>query len=196
MPAAGWMPSFLRTHARGQAAFVLAVACHRGQRREVDHAPFVLHPLKVAALLHMAGGGESTIAAGLLHDVLEKTAIAREALAARIGDDVATAVAAVTEDPTIADYAARKAELRVRVAAGCDDAVLVFAADKLAKSRELRHARRAAEQLQLLLEHYEHSLDMVAARLGDHVLVEQLRFELEALRAFPPAGAVPEAPGT
>lgn len=182
------MPSFLRGCPRGRAAFAVAVECHAGQRRPVDCAPFVLHPLQVATLLYASGCDDATIAAGLLHDVLEKTATTPETLAVWIGDDVAATVATLTEDATIDDDAARKAEHRARISAGSDDGVLVFAADKLAKARELRHATLPPGRFELVLEHYAHSLEIVAQRLADHALVEQLRFELETLRTFPPVG--------
>jgi (p)ppGpp synthase/HD superfamily hydrolase len=46
---------------------------HRGQRRQVDGAPFIEHSLEVALLLYRAGAPDHVIAAGVLHDVLETT---------------------------------------------------------------------------------------------------------------------------
>ena len=46
---------------------------HAGQRRQLDGAPFIEHPLEVAAILHDAGAPDHVIAAGILHDTLEKT---------------------------------------------------------------------------------------------------------------------------
>ena len=69
-----------------------------------------------------------------------------------------------------------------------DDAALIYAADKVAKTRELRigvaRSRRgpSAEKL----EHYWASLALLERKLGGHPLVRQLRFELEALELLPP----------
>jgi HD domain len=57
-----------------QAALRFASARHAGQYREIDHAPFIAHPIEVGSLLRRDGQPDETIAAGLLHDVLEKTA--------------------------------------------------------------------------------------------------------------------------
>jgi hypothetical protein len=110
----------------------------------------------------------------------------------RFGDRVATIVAAVTEDPAIADYHARKAELRARVAAADTDALAVFAADKLVKTRELRaqatgtEARLAEPDLARRREHYEQCLEMLRDAAPELPIVQLLAFELWALRILPP----------
>jgi guanosine-3',5'-bis(diphosphate) 3'-pyrophosphohydrolase len=55
------------------AALEFALERHAGQLRDGDHAPFVLHPLEVGALLSAAGYPEYVVATGVLHDVLEDT---------------------------------------------------------------------------------------------------------------------------
>ena len=113
--------------------------CTPDQRREVDNAPFILHPLEVAALLASRDYEDAVVAAGLLHDAVEKTEATSVAdVRERCGEHVAAIVAAVPEDPTIADYGARKAALRDGMAAAGPDAHAVYAADKIAKARELR----------------------------------------------------------
>ena len=137
------------------------------------------------------------IAAGLLHDAVEKTDARVEDIRTRFGDRVADIVAAVTEDATIEDYGARKAALREQVARSGPDAHLVFAADKLAKTRELR--AQAARSWRVLddpalrrrLEHYELSLAMLQREASDLAFVHQLAFELWALRMLPPRAARP-----
>ena len=68
------------------------------------------------------------------------------------------------------------------------DAAAVYAADKVAKARELRLAVvRASHAIDpLKLEHYWASLAMLEHRLGHHPFVRQLRFELEALTLLAP----------
>jgi hypothetical protein len=105
---------------------------------------------------------------------------------------VAAIVAAVSEDPAIEDYVARKAALRERARAGGIAARAVYAADKIAKTRELRsHAMLepsvlADRQNRLKLEHYEASLAMLLEAEDGQPMVEQLAFELWALRTLPP----------
>ena len=122
---------------RTKAALAFAEEQHAGQLRKADGAPFIAHPIEVASLLYDAGAGDDVIAAGLLHDTLEKTRTDRTELRTRFGSRVARLVAAVSEDESIAGYATRKAALRRQVEAAGTDAMLVFAADKVSKVREL-----------------------------------------------------------
>jgi len=77
---------------------------HAGQRRKgVTAEPYVNHLIEVASLLAEATGGSdpALIAAALLHDTLEDTATEYEELDARFGSDVASLVAAVTDDKSL-----------------------------------------------------------------------------------------------
>jgi len=153
-----------------------ADALHDGQRRRVDDAPFILHPLEVASLLHEVGGCDELVAAGVLHDTIEKTTASASDLRKRFGRRVAELVLAVTEDKRIKDYAKRKAALREQVARADDEALMLFAADKLAKARELRG--RAAPPPRRRLTHYRQSLKLLEARMPDFALTSQLAAEL------------------
>jgi (p)ppGpp synthase/HD superfamily hydrolase len=164
---------------------------HRGQHRAVDDAPFILHPVEVAALLSGRECDEEVIAAGLLHDVVENTDAGIDDVRNRFGDRVARIVGAVTEDESIKDYAERKAALRAHVAAAGPDAHAVYAADKLTKIRELRAQAaggRSGDEAALVrrLDHYEASLRMLEAVAVDLPFVHQLAFELWAMRRLPP----------
>jgi (p)ppGpp synthase/HD superfamily hydrolase len=195
--SAEYEPPFVAGRPLVRAALAWATRMHRGQSRAVDDAPFILHPVEVAALLSGRGCAEHVIAAGLLHDAIENTTARVEDIRERFGDRVADTVAAVTEDAAIEDYAARKAALRDRVARSGPDAHAVFAADKLAKTRELRaqaaRTRRVLDDpaLRRRLEHYELSLAMLQREASDLAFVHQLAFELWALRMLPPRGARP-----
>src|ERR1700712_1199960 len=89
-----------------------ADAAHEGQKRQVDGAPFMVHPYEVAILLHATGYGDAVIAVGLLHDVVEKGGASMADVSASFGAEIAADVAALTEDESIADYHERKAALR------------------------------------------------------------------------------------
>lgn len=183
---------------QARAALDFARELHRGQRRESDEAPFILHPLEVAALLHNTGHSEPVVAAGILHDTIEDADASRETIDQRFGSEVAGLVAAMTEDSSIEEFAPRKSALREQIAAAGPDATSVYAADKVAKVRELRarlvarpglleaHASERAR-----LDHYRESLVTLEQITPDHPLVRQLRFELETLSALPPDSARP-----
>lgn len=193
MTAEAFSPSFMEGLPQATAALAYARELHQGQRRESDEAPFILHPLEVAALLHNSGHREAVVAAGILHDTIEDADASRETIDQRFGPEVAWLVAAMTEDATIEEFAQRKAALREQIAAAGTDASSIYAADKVAKVRELR--ARIAMQPGLLeaqardrarLDHYRQSLVTLEQITPDHPLVRQLRFELEALGALPP----------
>jgi (p)ppGpp synthase/HD superfamily hydrolase len=192
MPDNGFVPTFLTELPLARDALAYARELHRGQRRSSDEAPFILHPLEVAALLHTAGYDEVTVTAGVLHDTVEDTGIEMDTITERFGTEVGALVAAMTEDPRIEPYEARKAALRRQIAEFGEDATAVYAADKVAKVRELRaQAGRepgllGGETVGAKLAHYEQSLAMLEEANTEHPLVQKLRFELEALRALPP----------
>jgi (p)ppGpp synthase/HD superfamily hydrolase len=169
---------------------------HAGQRRTFDGAPFIEHPVEVASLLRDAGAPDDVIAAGILHDTLEKTSTSLTELRARFGSRTAQLVAAVSEDESIAGYATRKAALRRQVEAAGPEAMMVFAADKVSKVRELaveplgseaaRLAATVSRTRQRRLIHYRRCLELLERHLADSPLVEQLRAELELRSAAPP----------
>jgi (p)ppGpp synthase/HD superfamily hydrolase len=185
------VPPFADARPEVRDAVEWALRMHADQRRDVDRAPFVLHPLEVAALLSGRGYDDDVVAAGVLHDVVEKTTATVGDVRERFGDRVAGIVAAVSEDPRILDYDARKAGLREQVAAAGGDALAVYTADKVAKARELRaQAARSSSALDdpalTRLAHYEESLEMLCAVTSRLPMVDQLAFELWALRVLPP----------
>jgi len=160
----------------------------------MDGAPFVVHPFEVAALLDSYGFDEPLIIAGVLHDVVEKTDATLDQLSRRFGPQVGRIVAALTEDERIDDFTERKAALREQVARAAPDAHAVYAADKIAKVRELRvlTARRpdraSRPRNAHRLAHYRESLEMLRDVGAAPPLVTGLAFELWALDAFAPDG--------
>lgn len=122
-------------------ALETARRAHAGQlRRGSDGHPYIDHPVAVAEILLTHRYRDEVLAAGLLHDVVEKSDIEIAELRERFGDVVADLVAALTEDETIADYEERKEEHRRRVAAADPAALAIFAADKLTNVMMLREA--------------------------------------------------------
>ena len=106
-------------------------------------------------------------------------------------------VLAVSDDDRITGYAKRKAALRHQVAGADDEALTLFAADKLSKLRELRRetavdseATAASGRVRRArrLRHYQRSLALLKERLPKSPLVRELRDELDGFlgqRAMP-----------
>ena len=188
-------PPFVEGRPLIRAAVEWAAQLHASQLRVVDRAPYILHPLEVAALLVSRGCDEEVVAAALLHDVVEKSDADVDEVRERFGARIARTVAAVSEDAAIADYHKRKAALRASVAAGGPDVHAVYAADKIAKARELR-AQVAHSNFTLddpeprrRLAHYDESLQMLTEVAPELPMLEALAFELWALRTHPQAPA-------
>jgi (p)ppGpp synthase/HD superfamily hydrolase len=174
-------PEFAAGLPRTQAALAYAERLHEGQLRAIDGAPFIVHAIEVGMLLHESRAADEVIAAGVLHDTLEKTDATAYDIYARFGRRVGDIVCAVTHDPGIPGYARRKTALRDHVASAGDDALTVFAADKLSKARELRLGDGSGIKVRSQkLRHYRHSLAMLQERLPDSPLVAALAAELNA----------------
>ena len=185
------MSTFPQGFAQTQAAIEFAERMHAGQHRG-DGSPFILHPLEVASLLYYAGAADYLIAAGVLHDVVEKADVAAAELRERFGPRITSLVLAVSDDDQIVDYEGRKAALRRQVAAAGKDALTLFAADKLSKLRELRRETAADSRDSVTpgrvrklrarrLRHYRRSLALLEERIPESPLVGELRDELHAL---------------
>ncbi len=173
-----------------RAAWDFAAAAHGDQRRKGDGAPYMAHPLEVARLVVDHGGNRTQVAAAFLHDVLEDTETAGTTIEDRFGPEVAALVAALSDDPAIADYEARKAALREQVEAAGAEAQQIYAADKLANSRELLRVYRSEGEavaprykapLDVRLAIWRADLAMVRGRLGDAALVGALEGQLDEL---------------
>ena len=77
-------------------AYELAKKQHEGQYR-MSGEPYINHPLWVAYMLCELNAGPFTVAAGLLHDVVEDTDVTLEYVREHFGDDVANIVDGVTK---------------------------------------------------------------------------------------------------
>jgi (p)ppGpp synthase/HD superfamily hydrolase len=183
------MPDLIARLPQTRAALAYAEQRHAGQWRKADGAPFIEHPLEVAWLLYQAGAPDHVIAAGILHDTLEKTDTDIADLSARFGTRTATLVAAVSEDSEIPTYARRKAALRAQVAAAGAEALMVFAADKVSKVRELSLEASPHKPSPRHMTHYRRCLELLERLLNDSPLVAQLRVELGQIAAPSPSPA-------
>ncbi|MFH1572995.1 MAG: bifunctional (p)ppGpp synthetase/guanosine-3',5'-bis(diphosphate) 3'-pyrophosphohydrolase, partial [Acidobacteriota bacterium] len=79
-----------------QKAYVVSAKYHKGQVR-MSGEPYLSHPLEVANILAEMKLDVVTVAAGLLHDVLEDTLVAPADLRSQFGDEVHQVVEGVTK---------------------------------------------------------------------------------------------------
>ena len=77
-------------------AYNIADNAHKGQFRKSGD-PYVCHTLSTGIILSKIGMNANTVAAGVLHDVLEDTEITEEELTEQIGADVTFLVKGVTK---------------------------------------------------------------------------------------------------
>ena len=186
-------------------ADAVAAKAHAGQVRNGSGGmPYIEHPRAVSALLAEHGcEDEQVLAAALLHDVVEDSETTLDDLRERFGEPVAGLVAALSDDESIDDYRARKAEHRERVSTAPPAALAIYGADKLTNVRTLRRAlategpRVAAEfkvPLEVKIEVWEADAALVARLRPELGFIAELERELSLLREELAAAAPP--PGT
>jgi GTP diphosphokinase / guanosine-3',5'-bis(diphosphate) 3'-diphosphatase len=124
-------------------AYVFSAWAHKGQVRHSGE-PYLVHPLEVADILADMRLDTVSIAAGLLHDVVEDTLATIERIRELFGDDIAHVVEGVTKLGAIpfSSSEERQAEnFRKMLLAMSDDirVILVKLADRLHNMRTLHH---------------------------------------------------------
>lgn len=154
---------------------------HRKQRRkDVDASPYINHPLALASILAKEGGvtDSITIAAALLHDVVEDTETTPEELRERFGDEVASVVAEVTDDKALPKHVRKQLQVE-KAASKSDRAKLVKLADKISNLRDIAATPPADWDLDRRQAYFDWSRQVVAGLRGVNPALE-LAFE----RAF------------
>src|SRR5687768_4354978 len=126
-----------------QRAYIFSAREHRGQVRSSGE-PYLVHPINVAYILADMRLDETSIAVGLLHDVLEDTLTTKETLQEIFGDSVAELVDGVTKISRYA-YVSKEEQqaetFRKMLLAMVSDlrVVLVKLADRLHNMRTLQY---------------------------------------------------------
>jgi guanosine-3',5'-bis(diphosphate) 3'-pyrophosphohydrolase len=174
-------------------ALAKATAAHAGQIRNGSGGlPYIEHPRMVAATLAVRGYDDETLAAALLHDVVEDSDTTVEDLRGELDDRIADLVATLSDDESIESYRDRKDEHRGRVAAADGDALAIYAADKLTNMTTLHGAikaegMRVAEEydvpIGLKLEVWEADAAMVRQEAPELSLLEPLDVAISRLAA-------------
>ncbi|MCL2199482.1 MAG: bifunctional (p)ppGpp synthetase/guanosine-3',5'-bis(diphosphate) 3'-pyrophosphohydrolase [Defluviitaleaceae bacterium] len=161
-------------------AFKMAYEGHIDQRRKTGE-PFILHPLSVAIILAEIRTDLESIAAGILHDVIEDTEYTMDDIEARFGEDVALLVGGVTKIKKV-EYVSktdRQAENYRKMFFHMSQDVrvlLVKIADRLHNMRTIDGHSSEEKQKQIAQE----TLDIYAP-LAHRLGIAKLRYELEDL---------------
>lgn len=79
-----------------ERAYLFSREQHQGQTRRSGE-PYITHPVAVAIILAGLGAGPNTLAAALLHDVVEDTDVTLEELEEMFGSDISSLVDGVTK---------------------------------------------------------------------------------------------------
>ena len=160
-------------------AYELAEEAHRGQKRLSGH-DYVTHPLEVAKILAELEMDDATLAAALLHDVVEDTGRELDEVREKFGEEIASLVDGVTKLRRIQFDSTRERQaenLRRMLLAMAKDlrVILIKLADRLHNMRTL--APLPAEQRMEVAQETLQILAPIAHRLG----VWRLKWELEDL---------------
>jgi GTP diphosphokinase / guanosine-3',5'-bis(diphosphate) 3'-diphosphatase len=132
------------------SVYQLADAAHQGQRRASGES-YIEHPLAVAGILADLEMDHQTIAAALLHDVVEDTSVTAEQVADRFGEAVSRLVDGVTKLTRIPYQSKEDAQvenLRKMFLAMAKDirVIIIKLADRLHNMRTLGSLPAAKQQ--------------------------------------------------
>src|SRR5215212_7851733 len=160
-------------------AYSKAHAAHKGQVRKSGE-PFVYHPLATADILVDLRMDSTTIAAGILHDVLEDTEITKEQLETQFGEQLADIVDGVTKLKRLPAENLEEAQaesLRKMIVAMSRDVrvIIIKLADRLHNMRTLAYLKRE-NQLKKATETLE-----IYAPLAHRLGIYSVKWELEDL---------------
>lgn len=160
-------------------AYLFSALHHRGQTR-ASGEPYLVHPLEVSEILADMRLDETSVATGLLHDVVEDTLVDLDTIKSYFGDQIALLVDSLTKIANISDLSKEKQQaenVRKMVLAMTTDVrvVLIKLADRLHNMRTMQYLKpeKRARISQETLDIYA----PIAHRLG----MGKMRSELEDL---------------
>ena len=160
-------------------AFRYAAAAHEGQQRRSGEE-FIHHPYSVARICAELQLDDETIAAALLHDVVEDTEVTLDAVKSEFGDEIAQLVDGVTKLTRVSFQSREQAQAenyRKMVLAMAEDLRVIFIklADRLHNLRTIEYLGKQ-KQVQKAREALE-----VYAPLAHRLGIHQMKWELEDL---------------
>ncbi|PAQ16103.1 hypothetical protein CD798_03460 [Bacillaceae bacterium SAOS 7] len=114
-----------------EKAMAFAIEAHEGQMRKQSTVPYIVHPLSVGMILQKYQCHERTIAAGILHDVLEDTEVTHTQLIHHFGHEVASLVEEASEQDKSLPWKIRKEQTIQGIKHLSKEAAVIVCADKL-----------------------------------------------------------------
>ena len=162
-----------------EKAFEFAEKAHAGHQR-LSGDPYITHPLAIASILADLEQDPTTIAAALLHDVVEDVEVSREELSKTFGEEITRLVEGVTKlsQLTFVSREVRQAEnfRKMFIAMGEDFRIIIIKlADRLHNMLTLKYLP-PAKQKETALETRE-----IFAPLAHRLGMWRLKWELEDL---------------
>ncbi len=162
-----------------ERAYRFASEAHEHQQRRSGE-DFILHPLGVASILAELRRRDTTIAAALVHDVVEDTDATIEQVREEFGDEIARLVEGVTKLTRIHFQSREQAQAEnyrkmVMAMAQDPDVILIKLADRLHNMRTIEYLGKQ-KQLQKARETLE-----VYAPLAHRLGIHTVKWELEDL---------------
>jgi len=170
-------PDFIAGRELPERAYSFAVGVY--ERPDLEPDAELAHPVAVAILVDEAGFTDEAVAAAFLHDVVEDSPVTAEEIASEFGEEIGGYVGALTENPSIGGYEARKDEHRNRVLAAGSVPASIYLADKLARTRTF--AASGEQVAAQRLEHYRDTLELYARRRPELPFLGELAEELRSL---------------
>ena len=159
-----------------EKAYFVAKKAHEGQFR-FSGEPYIIHPISVAIILYNLGMDGESMAAALLHDVVEDTDLTKENIREEFGEDVANLVEGVTKlgkVPIFTKEEQQAENVRKMLMAMSQDirVIIIKLADRIHNMRTLSFMRpdKRREKSQETLEIYA----PIAHRLGIRGVKEEL----------------------
>jgi GTP pyrophosphokinase len=163
-----------------EAAYALAAQAHAGQSRD-NGDPYITHPLAVAEILAGYRLDQASIVTGLLHDVIEDTAVRTPEIERRFGAQVANLVDGVTKLTRLelqSDRTKQAENFRKLVLAMSRDirVLIVKLADRLHNMRTLHFVQSTERRQRIARETME-----IYAPLAERIGMDALKTELQTL---------------
>ena len=159
-----------------ERAYVYSAQVHAGQMR-LSGEPYLMHPLEVANILADMKLDAVSVAAGMLHDVLEDTHATAEELQTMFGAEVLSIVSGVTKlstMPTSTSQERQAENIRKMFLAMARDirVILIKLADRLHNMRTLRF--HSPERRKAIAQETLDIYAPIAARLGIYWIKTEL----------------------
>lgn len=127
-------------------AIYYATKAHKGQRRKQEDIDMIFHPFTVGMILQRNGCDENTVAAGILHDVVEDTRHTFEDVEKEFGKEVKDYVYDASEPDKTLPWKERKIHTIEHIKTAPLNSKLIVASDKISNLEDaLENIRKYGE---------------------------------------------------